>query len=184
MNLHRTKQILDGKEFHYILINEFKFTEEFDKNFPVEFLNSNYFKIDSQIDFKKSLSDKEKEEYLPFPFNAEEIELSDFREFKAFTNDRMLQELTQIYSMEIGVTERESEFDKGFVNSINLIKEILNQWTGKSDYFILTIIDFENKSNKIHHLYHDMNYIHDYFYFLIGINSKRKEVLICELGYE
>jgi hypothetical protein len=67
---------------------------------------------------------------------------------------------------------------------MKLLEETLNQWTCKSDYFILTIGDFENKSDKIHLLYHDMKFIHDYFYFLIGINTKHKEAIICELGYE
>lgn len=184
MNLHRTKQILGGTEFHYVLINKFKSEEEFSKNFPVEFLKSSYFKQDAQIDSKKLLSDQEKNEYLPFPFNTDEIKPSDFREIKSVTNDRLEKELIELYVTEYGAIEAESDLDNGFKHSINLIKEALSHWTLKSDYFILTIVDFENKSKKIHPLYHDTNFIHGYFYFLIGINSKHKEVITCELGYE
>jgi hypothetical protein len=111
MNLLRTKQILDGIEFHYILINKFKSEEEFGKKFPVEFLNSSYFSQDAQIDFKKTLSDKEKNQYLPFPFKIDKIELADFREVKSVTNDKLVKELIDLYTFENGVVEADNEFE-------------------------------------------------------------------------
>jgi len=186
MNLHRKKQIIEAVGFHYILLNIFEVKGRFgfNKYFPLKLMQSNYFKIDAQADAKKLMTEDEKSRYLPFPFNTDNIELIDFKQIISATTESFVKELVDLYIKEMVKSDLNSEFDEGFKYSIELIKNALNSWEENCNYYVLTIGNFENDSSKIHSLYHDTNFIHDYFYFAIGINEHLNEVVMIEFGFE
>ena len=186
MVLKRKQQVLEGKEHHYILINLFEFKENSNimESLPLGLMKSDYFKIDAKIDFKKTLTKTEEDEYLPFPFVIDELEKVDFIKINSKRIGYLINEIENIYQSEFNTLEVNTEFDDNFKTSIDILRNITKSWSSESDFYILTIRNFENNNPKIHELYHDMNFIHDYFYFAIGLNEELNELIIVELGYE
>ncbi|GEM_PF-4845496 len=181
MKLQRINQILEGKNYHYILINHFKFLENSEINnirdFSLQFVNSEYFLNEYVADITKNWDNK-----LQFPFNIEMLENNDIHAKDEYIIDFLLNNFILEYKKAgIDVT---NGFGDDFQFSVNVLKNYISNFKFDNKFSLLTTDDFPHTSEKVVDLYQIMNYIVDYFYFGIIPLKNNNEFITFESAYE
>ena len=185
MKLEKIKQVLEGIDFHYVLINHFKILENYvidDLNqFTLDFANSEYF-LDEYIANTKKEKKIDKTNFLPFAFNVKKLSKNDFKLKKGSVTTFI--EKSLIDSFKEPEVELTDDFYDDFKFSIKILNDYLKNYTVEESFSIIDIDDFSNKSEKVTGLYQEMGYVVDYFYFGVIPLKNKNEFVTFELAYE
>ncbi|SFB30952.1 hypothetical protein SAMN05660845_2522 [Flavobacterium swingsii] len=185
MKLEKTEQVIEGIDFHYILINHFKILENDTiddlRQFTLDFANSDYF-LDEYIANTKKEKKIDETNFLPFAFNVKKLNKNDFK----------LKKESVITFIEKSFIDRfkEDEFEPtddfyiDFKFSIKVLDDYLKKYRIDDSFTIIDIDYFPNTSEKVTELYQEMGYIVDYFYFGVIPLKNKNEFVTFELAYE
>ena len=161
MKLQRINQILDGRDF------------------SLQFVYSEYFSNEYVADIRK---EKPSDDWLPFPFNIELLQLNDIHLKEEVVTDFLLNNF--ILEYEKAKVDITNGFGENFQFSVDILKKYLSDFKFDNKFSFLTTYDFPHTSEKIVELYQIMNYIVDYFYFGIIPLKDKKEFITFEFAYE
>lgn len=176
MKIVRTQQKIEGNQFHYILLNQFKIEgEHLIENiaqFSVEFLQSDSF-LENY-----SIPKKDTDNYLPFCFNPKELDISDFNSLEGNVIDMLRERFTK----ENGT---DSNLYSGFNELLKVLSTFLSELNLNSEYSFISSGDYPLESPKINNYYKNAGFfVTDYFFFGLISFTNQKEFLTFELGHE
>ncbi|WP_339701899.1 hypothetical protein [uncultured Marixanthomonas sp.] len=162
-------------EIGYIGFAEYsnlKVTTPLDKNDILKFLHYYYSS-------NKVTAYQNKTDHLPFPFRTENLTSADIHKIY----DNVLFKIKTIFrSFEKGWENFESDL-KRFESNLESINIKLRELNLCYPCFMLTIDDFNPKSNKINGLFNEMGFIYDYFFFIIFMNPSGN-LTTLEISYD
>lgn len=182
MEITRLTQKTEGNNFHYILTNQFESEKKIvnTENFILNFLKSEYYKSHSKVEHINSLPENEQKNFLPFPFNFDELSFSDFNKVPK----NLTKHILEIANKELNEFDNYEAFIQEIGHNLEYIDKSILENESNMNFYFLSLYDFKNDSTKINSLYNEMNFIHDYFYFIFLIDNSRTKIWTIELGYE
>jgi hypothetical protein len=183
IKLRRESQEYIDSNYQGITVNEFSYFENLinEENTVIEFINSDYFKIDCKRDYIKEKSLEVQSQYLKPSFNLDKLSISDFRkvnlvEFYDFF-DRYANEDWEEDGEDFKIiwTELRGRIDKSY-NGYNFYL-ISKDWFEKAE-------DRLNPENPDFRLRTPEFWIYGYYFLCIAINNKENRLIEIDLFYD
>jgi hypothetical protein len=179
MLLKKLKQEKFDADYQGATITTFSYEGQLE---VIDFINSEYFRIDCTRDDIKVKPLQQQDNYLKSAFNLEKLSSQDF---KALTLSGLIAFFDKYTTEEWGESDRED-----FIIVWNKLKNYLSQLGDSFMFFLISKEWFENQESRRNPENADIRlkepefWIYGYYFIAVGISKAKKELIAIIMFYD